>query len=511
MPTARSIWIASKLAALGVLLAVAFIGAGEIALRTFWPIPIEPGLEAFIQKSRAFLEPRCESPSSLVRPLVAVVGESSGYFLGQALRDAAQQSGAFGVSNCAAVGSGFEHMRRQFARALEERPDAIVLVFGHNYAFRYPAGAWDFFLLDLRARSHLARAFLARNGPATPYAGPRPPVLALDTFLRDAARVARERSIRLVVTTVTPNLLFPPAGDCPPAEDVLTARLLRAHGRAREARERLAAAPGAASLARVQFELGVWALADGDSAAAQSALWRALELDAQTTRATQDINDVIRHVAGEEGAILHDTAQERASAQPDGITGWETVRDNCHLYADLFAADAAEIQSALAIEPNAAAGARPSLAERAAGARWGIYSNGGDQAPGCGPRPLPGCGAPLASTVGLWRFVARDDGTMAHFIDTWPERAALTRLCAIAHWFAAAGEAYWLAGNRLRARELNARALETAPDLADAWIWRALYDIAEGRDAEAREALGRGVELNSPEAREYLRLLNGLH
>ena len=83
----------------------------------------------------------------------------------------------------------------------------------------------------------------------------------------------------------------------------------------------------------------------------------------------------------------------------------------------------------------------------------------------------------------------------------------LTR-SARANWFAIAAEAYWMVGRRERARELNARALRLDENLADAWIWKALYDVAQGRTLDARQALDRAQQCpGGQEAEVYLELL----
>jgi tetratricopeptide (TPR) repeat protein len=437
-------------------------------------------------------------------PRIVVIGESSAVMLGDAMREIARSSAAgFSVANCAATGSGFVHLKRRFDEALAARPDAIVMVFGHNYGFVYAGSPLELWMQELPYRSGLVASFarIPDRPPRSVCEQTAPPVDALARFVRSAAAAALARGVRLVVTTLTPNLMDAPrcdraAGPLDPR--VYQARLLRARGRAAEARD-LMAAVAATHSARAEYELGVWLDADGDFPAARASLQAALADDRAPGRVSPAVNDILRAEGRRGGALVRDTQAVMAARQPDGITGWETLADNCHLHRDLFSAEALAVLDLLGVRGLDPRG--PEDPEQRAS-----MVLGGLSVDARADRPLPGRPAdPL--TVPLWRLITRRDPAIQRLIDAWPDRPPVFTPRQRAFWFAGAAEAYRLAGQRERARSYCDRALAASEEVPSAWIARALFDLGEGRADEARRSLLRVVALDpaSQEAHAYLR------
>jgi hypothetical protein len=85
---------------------------------------------------------------------IAVVGESSAYMLGNSLRELIAQRPCgqrYELLACGQPGSALEHLERRFDEVLTYRPDAVVVVFGHNLQFRFSMDVWP---APAAARSH---------------------------------------------------------------------------------------------------------------------------------------------------------------------------------------------------------------------------------------------------------------------------------------------------------------------------------------------------------------------
>jgi tetratricopeptide (TPR) repeat protein len=483
---------------LGLVAGVLLVGGAELAARALArPRMRSPTMEQFIALQWRYME-RCRVAERFVGapagPRVVVVGESSASLLGDRLDDIARVAGArFSVANCGDPGSGFGHLRRRFGEALAARPDAIVLVFGHNYGFRYPESLAELVALELRYRSRLAG--LIEGDPPWPTSqaicdGSVRPTAALADFVRAAGAEARAQGTRLVVLTLTANELFPPLCDEMRAADerVVRARLRWAEGRADEARALLAPAVAARS-ARASYELGTWLAAEGDAAGARAALSAAIVDDRHPGRVTPAINDALRAAVRASGASLLDTAARVAAQQPDGIPGWESLWDHCHLRRGLFFEEAFAVLELLGVATAPMrAGVRVDPDEHLnAVFGWLTRDMGG---PMVRRRRQPG---PLA--VALWRLITRDPSVDAR-VEAWPDRPPALAPEERAFWLGAAAEAHRMAGHLDRARALSDRALAAAGDVAWVWQWRGLLEVSGGRRDEAGRAFARAAALD---------------
>jgi tetratricopeptide (TPR) repeat protein len=505
----RRAWLLRALTALlGAFAAVPLLGAAELALRLARPRP--PGdapMDRYLAQQRDHMR-RCDVGSMFrgarAGQRVVVLGESSALMLGNRLTELALRPGSgVAVANCGDNGSGLVHVERRFDEAMAVRPDAVVVVFGHNYGYAYPRSPWELTALELRRGSRLL-GLLDGQAAAPPMIceTEAPPPGPLGAALRRMGDEARRRGVRLVITTVAPNLLLPPR--CDRAAGLLDgrvyrARFLRARGRAAEARALLSAAAAGRS-ARAEFELGVDLAADGDPAAARDALGRALADDRHPGRASRAVNDVIRAAARAGGARLRDTAARVEARTPDGIVGWESERDECHLHWDLFLDEAVAVLDLLGVRAPAPPPVDPQ--DRPAA----VLDYVAREVRGPDPRLRT---EPGAIVVALWRLVALRGPAVDDLIAAWPDRAPAFTERERGYWLAGAAEAYRLAGQPGRARDLRERAVALAGDVPLVWIWRGLAAVGEGRDDDARAAFARALALSpgQAEARAYLALL----
>ncbi len=253
--------------------------------------------------------------------------------------------------------SGF--VRDALERTAGAQPDLIVVLTGHNEFLRGEEG-----LAELAER-HLALARVVERmgvklrsilSPGLPRSVVAPDPLApwvrgspafrrkIEAFtanLRRTARLAREQGVPLLLLTDPANLT-----DWPPAFRNL------APGGARDQsyEERMAKALAwlasgtieelEASLEELRGTYGDDALvlyleasvraSSGEHEAARELFQRAKEEDPIPWRALHEINDAIRTVAGEEGAILVDLVGAFEREADDGLVGSDLFADNCH-------------------------------------------------------------------------------------------------------------------------------------------------------------------------------------
>lgn len=492
-------------AVLSAMVAAGFLVIAELALRRIDPAPPDLEYERFLEQSLGFLEP-CPQLAALNdaasgQPRIVVLGESSGQHMGDALSRLVSEGAPAQIANCAQGGAALAHVASRFDAAVAAHPDAIVIVFGHNYQFE-PMSRWQIELQYLRLRSRLMSLTSNLLLPPLPRMAERKPrdLAAFEAFLRRAARQCRERGIRLVLTTMTSNYFYPPttSPNVPPA--ILEIRLLRMT-RPAEATRRLAEI-AAADNAAAAFELGVWLDQDGDRDGARAALERALVLDTARFRAVGAQAEMIRRVAGEEGVALRDTARRFAADAPDGITGWESVADNCHLHLDLFVDEAVAVLDLLGVPPPV----RDKKVEQIDDDHFGSVL-----------RYLNMRLAAALSSEGqwllvapIWRFVRLDEPRIEQRLDEWieervranPENADSVRAGVLN----ASAQAHWLAGKREQAQALNQRARAASPTAALPWVWKGLYDVADGHVDAARTAFAKALEIEPGrnDARIYL-------
>ena len=160
----------------------------------------------------------------------------------------------------------------------------------------------------------------------------------LETNLRDVAAFCRVRHIPLVLCTVTSNERgFAPSHIEPPLPDEERARYadFLAKGHRRQASPDALAALGQAEAlysgdAYLHFLRGYHLEQLGRGAKARAAYVQARELDPRPWRATAALNEVVRRVAAEEGALLADVKARFHTQSPEAGVGWELMADHLH-------------------------------------------------------------------------------------------------------------------------------------------------------------------------------------
>lgn len=446
---------------------------------------------------------------------VVVVGESSGEFLGEELLHVASDpSAGLDVVNCGRAAASLEQVAVLYADALALAPDAVVVVFGHNLAMRDPA---DRALIDRQrllsksALVHAAAGALVRGAGQAPSPSREGRLPTFEAFLRRVADDGRRLGFKAVFLTVTPNEWQPPAfypftHHVEAGEPAFEARFLRASGARRQATALLAEALAKSSDAGLEYELATWLAADGELAAAHEAFDRAVEHS--INRATAATNALVRRVAIETGSLLRDTLADRERAASDGISGWESVRDNCHLRRSLFRREAWAVVELLlgreraqplargasspgADEPAAADDALPSHFEalrRAQQAPPG--ADQGSESPAFVLASLASAVQRLLHEGGdpaladLERVLARDAATNA------PLQPGLAACMLVA-----VAEGEWNADRHEAARLRLAKARSLAPTARGALL-EGLWALGDGRRDEARAAFARALAVD---------------
>ena len=213
---------------------------------------------------------------------------------------------------------------------------------------------------------------MSRTG-AVPVGDPRRERAAanLEANLREIAVDCRERGIPLVLCTLTSNERgFAPArGEPPPGPDgAAWLDLLRDGGRHQASPAALAALEEARRLreddAYLHFLRGHHLERVGDGASARTAFVRARELDPWPWRATARLNEVVRRVAAEEGALLAEVEARFLEHSPAAGVGWELMADHLHPAAAGQALLARAVISALQAAPPPWGSSRPPSCQR---------------------------------------------------------------------------------------------------------------------------------------------------
>ncbi|MFI5351237.1 MAG: SGNH/GDSL hydrolase family protein, partial [Elusimicrobiota bacterium] len=273
---------------------------------------------------------------------IVVVGESSALGLGAALaihvRQAAPDSG-IEVLNMGFGGASLEQVENNFRESLRYDPDVVILCFGHNLMMSHPALT----PLELRMNSAIRKShFLSflidrRDRPPFVQASLGSRMEALNRFIRDSARLAKERHIALVVCTMPSNLMFPPVSDA--GERAAAPYLESSYEAAKpDDGKALAILRDAADKDPVPlwiFQTARRLLRKGDYAAARGRFLAAKDLDRQHDRAAAPVNALIRAAGRDEKLVVLDFDRLVAALAPHGIPGWESFIDHVHVSTPL--------------------------------------------------------------------------------------------------------------------------------------------------------------------------------
>jgi tetratricopeptide (TPR) repeat protein len=259
---------------------------------------------------------------------------------------------AVDVYNFGAAGMDTDYVLRQVTRRLDDQPDLVIVITGHN----------EFFDPRDRVRemlkSHLATMRVLQGFFRQRLQSRRTDVMPCEVLPWDRESAAfkrriaqfeeavnlivartRERGVKLVLGTLPSNL-----SDWPPVYKRLAGRdqhysdtvsgiqdLLR-DGKYREASAAVSAGfrryPEDAML---YFLRGKIQSAMRDFAAARQSFVKARDLDPFPYRATSQINSIIRKAAaGVAGVYLADLEKVYAERARNGVVGFDFMVDNCH-------------------------------------------------------------------------------------------------------------------------------------------------------------------------------------
>lgn len=432
---------------------------------------------------------------------IAIVGESSADLLAKHLAELLEGRcpRSVEVLNCAQPGSALEHVERRFDEVLAYAPDAVVVLFGHNVAFRFPVDETTLRLLAARTRSCL----LSQLAPSSP--APDEPldvrVGAFAAFLRQAAARAREHGAALAVATMPANLWLPPATRREDEYDprFLQARFLDARGHTAEAIRLLETLAAHGDQSYWHYQLGERLARAGDDAGAARELQRAIERDGMRTRAPRRVNDMIRAVAHDDGLLLLDTERTVASHAPQGLPGWESFADNCHLLPAALDAEAdallALLGDAIHLPPACAGSSRTAARKGLGDVLVGVF----DLAAMGPPELARAWYGGLSLAVESW--ISRDPAGAEADVDRFLQSPAFTAARSEdrgAAMLVALAEGYQRAGLRERASELNRQARDSGS--AEAWVQAGLFHVRDGDDAAARAAFQRALALDGTRA-----------
>lgn len=271
--------------------------------------------------------PRARTPG--VARLV-VLGESTGEML--EVRLATMASPRAEILRCAVPGGDTALVLDRAAEVTGYRPDAVVLVMGHNVRWRIARDPTSRWVSRLRQRSRLVVALTSVRPALETLPDPEERMRFLTASLARFEAQVRGAGTRAVYVILPSNLRFAPASDerGERSAEVFDARLAWWQGRRDEAIARLARVTDGSTVPQWHFELGDWLLARGDIARARAHFVLARDLDGLHARTTTRINDLLRASAARAGGVVYDLEALVSAHAPHGITGWESLMDNCH-------------------------------------------------------------------------------------------------------------------------------------------------------------------------------------
>ena len=522
------IWISLAVSAL--MLAV--LDAAELAARRYAPakgIPnfaqylfessgpffrteIVRGRQELIQVPRHSLFPfeqrfTLQKPAGLRR--IVVIGESSAVGLGSSIYDAVERNGLsqrIEIINMAVGASGLEPTMCLFHEALQYAPDAIVLLFGHNLFNYHPMVALSpypgvdslrFLFLKSRLLSLLVEHLSWRKQSYEFRIPGR--WIAFRECLSKMSDEARRRGVRLALCTVPGNLHFPPLAEESVRWDpeFLGTKYSYWTGEREAAMRRCRSLLSRRSTAWWHFQLGEWLYQAGRYTEARRRLIAARDEDAKRQRASNTVNDLIREVARKKGLVLFDFERLISQSAPHGIPGWESFLDGQHVSSRCGEFEAAECLKAW--EAHKGSGLRSSP-KTIISNRWTRGPLGSVLQPALHDGPLDQQSRnfrkkkshpPVFLTAGeeaIWAAAQR----------LGPKETATI--------FSYIADAFWAAGLRARAMQLNDEARRLAPNESEFCLQRALFHLGSGEKAEAARWLRLALKLRPEqgEARFYL-------
>lgn len=496
---------------------------------------VEPDadLESFVRVSREFAQPCVarvwrdgeerivdRSPAgSFDLPLVpdtsavrvAIVGESTGAFLGDALSFIAADTPTQ-ILNCAMPGSALEHMQARTTEVLAYHPDVVIVVFGHNLGFQYPAADWRLRLVELGLGSRLFSLFVPQREPVAADAMDGQRLEAYRTWLLEAARLARASDTKLIVVTLPANHWIPTedAVGCDQRTAVLAALVDWYGGRQDLAIDRLRAEVASAGDNCTKFLLATWLRRFGRTTEARPFL-DALSDSPQwaSDRSPAGLNPMLRQIADAEQLLVHDMEQRVAQRAADGIPGWRQMRDHCHVNEENLA------RESLALLPVVcrAAGKQCPEVHRSAADYFGESNL---------LQPLEGL--ILAQRDASPRRAHKWLLAIPHVVEEWavsPEGAEIEdlrrfvqarlpqlepRAVRRARIHVRLAEGLWHSDRRDEALVVNSQARQV--DLAEAWLQLAFFRLADDpAAAEVAAARARAIDPASAAAAFLLRTL----
>jgi hypothetical protein len=285
---------------------------------------------------------------------ILVIGESSAEDIGYRLAEFAQEmrkADRLQIVNLGIGAGSLEWTAEKLKEGLQYRPDAIVLVFGHNLFYTHPlVSSWLADILRHFGKGKighlLVRAFVQNTSLNI---APPSRIKAFDSLIGDIASRGSPSSIPVLLATLPSNEMVPPgisSGDLSD-ERYLEAVFLRRSGRRGAAVLKLGNAVTESPRAWWRFCLGLWYLEDGHSLKARQYLGAALSSDPYEHRATPEINDFIRESSRRHGFLLFDADRWIKDKSPYHIPGWRDMADNQHLRRFNFRLEAWHILNAL--------------------------------------------------------------------------------------------------------------------------------------------------------------------
>jgi tetratricopeptide (TPR) repeat protein len=244
---------------------------------------------------------------------------------------------------------------RKIARRQHEPGSAVAIVYTGNNEFLY----------------HDTEPFLGEGGRQLFDRPTVPPVrrgFILQSYRQNLAKIVellQESGVEVVLSTVTVNLLEWEPNRSVLANPANAERVRRAWDLSTEALSREEPEQAADHLEQILaiepefaaacYRLGRCYARLGKPDEARELLLRAVEHDANPTRATPGQNRMIRELSRESGAGLVDSEALLAASASDGLTGFDQLWDNCHPrldgYLEIARAIAAQITELTGVTP----------------------------------------------------------------------------------------------------------------------------------------------------------------